>query len=90
MTISEEMLNKIIVVGDRVFIKPKTPSKTTKLGLFLLPNFRKKKEMLLGLFIKVNSGFSIVDNELWEVELLKMTFHIAPKPEKLFVIREEV
>lgn len=70
MAISEEMLNKIIVVGDRVLIKPKIPSKTTRSGLYLPPTVQEKEEMLSGFVIKVGPGFPIagndIDNEPWK------------------------
>lgn len=52
-------LGKLIVVGDRVLIKPLKPSEKSKGGLFLPPGYREKEEILTGYVIKVGPGYPI-------------------------------
>ena len=55
----EKNLNKLIVVGDRVLIKPKTLSNKTKSGLFLPPGYKEKEEIRTGYIIKCGPGYPI-------------------------------
>ncbi len=52
-------LEKLIVVGDRVLIKPKTGSNKTNSGLFLPPGYKEKEEIQSGYVVKVGPGFPI-------------------------------
>jgi co-chaperonin GroES (HSP10) len=52
-------LSKLIVVGDRVLIKPLKPSDKSKGGLYLPPGYQDKEEILSGYVIKVGPGFPI-------------------------------
>ncbi|MBN2664007.1 MAG: co-chaperone GroES [Bacteroidales bacterium] len=52
-------IDKIIMVGDRVLIKPKTPQERTKAGLYLPPSIEKKANLYDGYVIKVGPGFPI-------------------------------
>jgi len=53
------MLEKLIVVGDRVLIKPKSLTNKTKTGLFLPPGYSEKEEIQSGYVVKVGPGFPI-------------------------------
>jgi co-chaperonin GroES (HSP10) len=68
--IDEKDLNKFIIVGDRVLIKPKTPSDRTKSGLLLPPNIQEKEKVLSGYVVKVGPGYPIPaiveDDESWK------------------------
>ncbi|MDP4225502.1 MAG: co-chaperone GroES family protein [Bacteroidota bacterium] len=57
--IDNENLNKFIVIGDRVLIKPKTPQDRTKTGLFLPPGVQEKESIQSGYVIKVGPGYPI-------------------------------
>lgn len=57
--IEEKDLNKFIMVGDRVLIKPKTPQKQTKSGLYLPPNVQEQEKVLAGYVIKVGPGYPV-------------------------------
>ncbi|MEN8121537.1 MAG: co-chaperone GroES family protein [Bacteroidota bacterium] len=59
LIISEKDLEKIIVVGDKVLIKPKTLSEKTKSGLFLPPGVQQKEKLYSGYVIKVGPGYPI-------------------------------
>lgn len=53
---NSERLKKIIVVGDRVLIKPKTAQTTTRGGLVLPPGYSEKEEIQTGYVIKTGRG----------------------------------
>ncbi|OQY03770.1 MAG: chaperonin [Bacteroidetes bacterium 4572_117] len=59
LIISEKDLKKIIIVGDRVLIKPKTFTDKTKSGLFLPPGVQEKEKLYSGYVIKVGPGYPI-------------------------------
>jgi chaperonin GroES len=39
----DNKLKKLIIIGDRVLIRPTRPNERTETGLYLPPVFRKKK-----------------------------------------------
>ncbi len=53
------MLDKLIVVGDRVLIKPKTQANQSKGGLFLPPGYKEKEEIQSGYVVKAGPGYPI-------------------------------
>ena len=53
----------IIVVGDRVLIKPKKESEQTKTGLYLPPGFQSREQINSGYVIKVGPGYAIPSAE---------------------------
>jgi chaperonin GroES len=60
MRVSEtNKLEKIIVVGDRVLIKPKTANDQTKSGLFLPPGVREKERVQEGYIMRVGPGYPL-------------------------------
>ncbi len=56
---SDTELTGLIVVGDRVLIKPKKLSSKSKGGLFLPPGYKEKEELQTGYVIKTGPGFPI-------------------------------
>jgi chaperonin GroES len=52
-------INKLIVVGDRLLIKPKSLTNKTKSGLFLPPGYKEKEEIQTGYVIKAGPGYPI-------------------------------
>jgi len=64
------LLNKLIVVGDRVLIKPKTLSNKTKSGLFLPPGYKEKEAIQTGFVIRIGPGYPIPmsgeEDEVWK------------------------
>lgn len=55
----DKELDKLIVVGDRVLIKPKSPTDKTNSGLFLPPGVHEKEKVQSGYIIKVGPGYPI-------------------------------
>ena len=52
-------LDNIMVIGDRVLIKPSSPSKKTKGGLLLPPGYSAKEEIQTGFILKTGPGYPI-------------------------------
>lgn len=66
---SDNKLKRLIVVGDRVLIKPKNPVDQTPTGLYLPPTVTEKEQVQTGYVIKVGPGFPIpapTDDEPWK------------------------
>lgn len=63
-------LNKFIMVGDRILIKPRSPLERTKTGLFLPPGVQENEKIQSGYVVKVGPGYPIPagmdDNESWK------------------------
>jgi len=56
---NEVNLDRLLVVGDRVLIKPRTLSNKTKSGLYLPPGYKEKEEIQTGYVIKAGPGYPI-------------------------------
>lgn len=71
----ENKLKKIIVVGDRVLIRPKQQNEKTKSGLYLPPSVQEKEKVQSGYVMKVGPGYPIpLHNEIdepWKEEEVK-------------------
>ncbi|MFC2098104.1 co-chaperone GroES [Bacteroidota bacterium] len=59
LVIEESDIEKFIVVGDRVLIKPKSPLEKTKTGLYLPPGVQEKEKIHQGYVVKVGPGYPI-------------------------------
>lgn len=59
LEIDEKDLSKLIVVGDRVLIKPKNQQDRTKSGLYLPPGVQEKEKIHSGYVLKVGPGYPI-------------------------------
>ena len=59
ISIEEKDFKKFIIVGDRVLVKPKTPEKRTKTGLYLPPGIQEKEKIHSGYIIKTGPGYPI-------------------------------
>ncbi|MDO1447876.1 co-chaperone GroES family protein [Rhodocytophaga aerolata] len=66
---AQNKLKKLIIVGDRVLIKPKTPNERTESGLFLPPGVQEREKVQSGYVMKVGPGYPIPmageEDELW-------------------------
>lgn len=66
---ADNKLKKLIVVGDRLLIKPKQQSEKTSSGLFLPPGVQEKEKIQTGYVIKAGPGYPIplpADEEEWK------------------------
>ena len=52
-------LKKLIVVGDRVLVKPKKMPSKSKGGLYLPPGYQEKEEIQYGFVVKCGPGYPI-------------------------------
>jgi co-chaperonin GroES (HSP10) len=59
LELGEQKLDKFIMVGDRVLIKPKSPLDKTKSGLYLPPGVQEKERIHAGYVLKVGPGYPI-------------------------------
>lgn len=69
MTNQSEKLTKLIVIGDRVLIKPRTQEEKTRSGLYLPPGVREKERVQSGYILKVGPGYPIpspTEEEPWK------------------------
>ena len=57
--IQNNRIDKLIVVGDRVLIKPKSESGKTRSGLLLPPGYKEKEEIQSGFVVKTGPGYPI-------------------------------
>lgn|SRR5450759_394535 len=57
--LDEKDLKKLILIGDRILIKPKVPQSKTRSGLFLPPGVNENEKVLIGYVVKVGPGYPI-------------------------------
>ncbi len=69
---AENKLKKLIVVGDKVLVKPKKESEKTSSGLFLPPGVQEKEKVQSGYVVKAGPGYPIPvgtdEEESWKGE----------------------
>jgi chaperonin GroES len=57
--LDEKDLDKLIVIGDRILIRPKVPQSKTKSGLLLPPGVNESEKVQIGYVMKVGPGYPI-------------------------------
>jgi len=66
----DNKLKKLIVVGDRVLIKPKKQTEKTASGLYLPPGVQEKEKIQSGYIIKVGPGYPLPlaadEEDMWK------------------------
>ena len=72
MIIEEKELEKFILIGDRVLIKPKTRDNKTRTGLYLPPTVQEKEKVQIGCVVKAGPGYPIPSpsetDEVWKAK----------------------
>ena len=66
---SDNKLKKLVVIGDRVLIRPSKPNERTESGLYLPPGVGEREKVQQGYVIKTGPGYAIpmpVDDEPWK------------------------
>lgn len=67
---ADNKLKKLIVVGDRVLIKPTQQNDKTASGLYLPPGVQEKEKIQSGYIIKVGPGYPLPlpadEEDLWK------------------------
>ncbi|MEO9805769.1 MAG: co-chaperone GroES family protein [Reichenbachiella sp.] len=74
---ADNKLKKLIVVGDRLLIKPKKEAEKTDSGLFLPPGVKEKERIQSGYIVKAGPGLPIpmpVEEEDWKPEESKVKY----------------
>ena len=65
----DNRLKKLVVIGDRVLIRPAKPDERTASGLYLPPGVQEKEKVQQGYVIKTGPGYAIpmpIDDEPWK------------------------
>lgn len=74
----DNKLKKLIVVGDRVLVKPTQPNDRTESGLYLPPGLQEKEKVQQGYVIKTGPGYAIPvaseETESWKQEEEKVKY----------------
>ncbi len=68
---SDNKFKKLIVIGDRVLVRPSKPDEQTASGLYLPPGVQEKEKVQQGHIIKTGPGYAIpmpVDEEPWKTD----------------------
>ncbi len=78
---TKDKLENLIVVGDKVLIKPCTSNSKTKSGLFLPPGYSEKEEIKHGYVVKVGPGIPVPyfpddESEPWKPKKEEKTKYI--------------
>lgn len=67
---ADNKLKKLIVVGDRVLIKPTSPTNKTASGLYLPPSVQEQEKIQTGYIIKVGPGYPLPlpadEDDVWK------------------------
>ncbi len=74
---SDNKLKKLIIIGDRLLIKPARPDERTASGLYLPPGVQEKEKVQQGYVIKAGPGYAIplpVEDEPWKGEEEKIKY----------------
>lgn len=73
----DNKLKKLVVIGDRVLIKPSRPEERTASGLYLPPGVQEKEKVQQGYVIKTGPGYVIplpVEEEPWKTDEEKVKY----------------
>jgi co-chaperonin GroES (HSP10) len=65
----DNRFKKLIVIGDRILIRPSRPSERTDSGLYLPPGVQEKEKVQQGYVIKTGPGYAIPmppEEESWK------------------------
>ena len=73
----DNTFKKLIVIGDRVLIRPSKPNERTESGLYLPPGVGEKEKVQQGYIIKTGPGYVIpmpVEEEPWKSDEEKVKY----------------
>ena len=65
----DNKLKKLIIIGDRVLIRPSKPNERTQTGLYLPPGVQEREKVQQGYIIKIGPGYAIPmppEDEPWK------------------------
>lgn len=59
LSIDQKDIDKFIMIGDKVLIRPKNPNSQTKFGLYLPPSVQQGEKIQAGYIIKTGPGYPL-------------------------------
>ncbi len=65
----DNRLKKLIIIGDRLLVRPSRPNERTQTGLFLPPGVQEKEKVQQGYIIKAGPGYVLPlpsEDEPWK------------------------
>jgi len=65
----DNKLQKLIIIGDRLLIRPTTPNERTQSGLYLPPGVQEREKVQQGYVIKTGPGYVLpvpTEDEPWK------------------------
>jgi co-chaperonin GroES (HSP10) len=74
---TDNKLKKLVIIGDRVLVKPTQPNEKTASGLYLPPGLQEKEKVQQGYVIKTGPGYAIpmpMEDEPWKGEEEKIKY----------------
>jgi co-chaperonin GroES (HSP10) len=78
LSIDNKELDKFLMIGDKVLLKPTNPQGKTKSGLLLPPSVQEGEKLQTGYIIKTGPGIplpsSADDDEIWKKKEEKVTY----------------
>jgi co-chaperonin GroES (HSP10) len=78
LSIDNKELNKFMMIGDKVLIKPTNPQDKTKSGLLLPPTVQQNEKLQTGYIVKTGPGFPLPtqtdEDELWKNKKDKISY----------------
>ncbi|RHJ90214.1 co-chaperone GroES [Parabacteroides bouchesdurhonensis] len=70
LSIDQKDIDKFLMIGDKVLIKPKNPQSQTKTGLYLPPSVQEGEKIQTGYIIKTGPGYPLPsqteEQEIWQ------------------------
>jgi chaperonin GroES len=73
----DNKFRKLVIIGDRLLIRPAKSNERTESGLYLPPGVQEKEKVQQGYVIKTGPGYAIpmpVDDEPWKTEEDKVKY----------------
>ena len=78
LSIDNKGLDKFLMIGDKVLVKPTNPQSKTKSGLLLPPSVQEGEKLQTGYIIKTGPGFPLPsqtdDDEIWKKKEEKVSY----------------
>lgn len=68
---ADNRLKKLIIIGDRVLIRPTKPNERTETGLYLPPGVQEKEKVQQGYILKTGPGYALpafAEDEPWKAQ----------------------
>ncbi|HWJ25095.1 MAG TPA: co-chaperone GroES family protein [Flavisolibacter sp.] len=73
----DNKLKKLIIIGDRVLVRPTRSNERTESGLYLPPGVQEREKVQQGYIIKIGPGYAIpmpVEDEPWKAQEEKVKY----------------